>query len=248
MTHIKILIIEDELIIAEDIRMQLLKLGYQVTGVAKDYDSALHLLEEDTPDLLLVDIVLKGKRDGIELAQFVKEEYDLPVIFLTSHADKLTVERAKKIKPEGYLLKPFQKEDLFTSVEIAFSNFVKSQSSRQEPGDFENEQSQVIKNSIFVKKDHLLIKIRFDELKWLRAERNYVELHCDDKIHLTRSTLKELLEKLPASKFFQVHRSFAVNVDHITAIEYSALFIGNTEIPVGRSFIEGIKKRLNLEM
>ena len=106
MTHIKILIVEDELIIAEDIRLQLVKLGYQVTGVAKDFGAALTLLEKDTPDLLLVDIVLKGERDGIELAEFVKEQYDLPVIFLTSHADKLTVERAKKVNPEGYLLKP----------------------------------------------------------------------------------------------------------------------------------------------
>jgi len=248
MTHIKILIVEDELIIAEDIRIQLTKLGYQVAGVAKDYESALILLEKDTPDLLLVDIVLKGKRDGIELAQIVKEQYDLPVIFLTSHADKRTVERARRINPEGYLLKPFQKEDLFTSVEIAFSNFTKRQSSIQASRGFENEQSQVIKNSIFVKKDHLLIKIRFEELKWLRAERNYVELHCDDKMHLTRSTLRELLEKLPASQFLQVHRSYAVNVDHITAIEYSTLFVGKTEIPVGRSFIEEIKERLNLEL
>lgn len=248
MTHIKILIVEDELIIAEDIKMQLVKLGYQVTGVAKDFNSARILLEEDTPDLLLVDIVLKGEQDGIDLAHFVKEQYDLPVIFLTSHADKLTVERAKKVNPEGYLLKPFQKEDLFSTIEIAFSNFVERQSSIQTSKVFENEQSQVIKNSIFVKKDHLLVKIRFDELKWLRAERNYVELHCDDKMLLTRSTLRELLEKLPASQFIQVHRSFAVNIDHINAIEYSVLFIGNTEIPVGRSFIEGIKKRLNLEM
>jgi len=248
MTHIKILIVEDELIIAEDIRIQLVKLGYQVTGVAKDFNSALILLEEDTPDLLLVDIVLKGNRDGIELALFVKEHYDLPVIFLTSHADKQTVERARRINPEGYLLKPFQKEDLFTSVEIAFSNFTKRQSSIQASRGFENEQSQVIKNSIFVKKDHLLIKIRFEELKWLRAERNYVELHCDDKMHLTRSTLKELLEKLPASQFLQIHRSYAINVDHITAIEYSTLFVGKTEIPVGRSFIEEIKERLNLDL
>jgi len=248
MTHLKILIVEDELIIAEDIRIQLVKLGYQVTRIAKSYESALILLEEDTPDLVLVDIVLKGVKDGIQLAKIVKEKYDLPVIFLTSHADKLTVENAKKVNPEGYLLKPFQKEALYTSIEIAFSNFIEKQTAIQDSRAFENEQSHVIKKSIFVKKDHLLIKIRFDELQWLRAERNYVELHCDDKMHLTRSTLRELLEKLPASQFMQVHRSFAVNIDHISAIEYSACFIGNTEIPIGRSFVDSIRKRLNLEM
>jgi DNA-binding LytR/AlgR family response regulator len=248
MIPIKILIVEDELIIAEDIRMQLIKLGYQVTGIAKSYDSAMELLEEDPPELMLVDIVLKGERDGIELAQIVKKNYDLPVVFLTSHTDRHTVEKAKKVNPEGYLLKPFQKEDLYTSIEIALSNFIERASHTETSKGFENEQSQVFKNSIFVKKDHLLIKIRFEELKWLKAERNYIELHCDEKMHLTRSTLRELLEKLPSDQFIQVHRSFAVNLEHISAIEYSALFIGKNEIPIGRSFIDSIKKRLNLEM
>ena len=248
MAHIKILIVEDELIIAEDIKLQLIKLGYRVTGISKTYEKAIALLEEDLPDLLLIDIVLKGEKDGINLAQFVKEKYDLPVIFLTSHADKHTVEKAKKVKPEGYLLKPFKKEDLYASIEIAFSNYIETQASMQASKVFDNENSQVIKNSIFVKKDHLLIKIRFDELKWLKAERNYVELHCEDKMHLTRSTLAEFLDKLPHDQFIQVQRSYAVNVDHITAIEFSTIFIGNIKIPIGRSYFETIKTKLNIKI
>ena len=248
MSNLKILIVEDEAIIAEDIKLQLIKLGYQVTGISKTYETSLQLIEKEVPDIVLVDIRLEGKNDGIDLVRVIKEKYDIPAIFLTSYADKATVEKAKKVKPEGYLLKPFKREDLYTSIEIAFSNYIERLTSIQASKVFENENSPVTQNSIFVKKDHLLIKIRFDELKWIRAERNYVELHCDDKMHLTRSTLREFLDKLPQDQFIQVQRSYAVNVDHISAIESSAIFIGKTEIPVGRSYFEIIKNRLHIEM
>jgi DNA-binding LytR/AlgR family response regulator len=248
MSNLKILIVEDEAIIAEDIKLQLIKLGYRVTGISKTYETSLQLIEEEVPDIVLVDIRLEGEYDGIDLVQTIKERYDLPAIFLTSHADKVTVEKAKKVKPEGYLLKPFKREDLYTSIEIAFSNYIERFTNIQASKVFENENSPVIQNSIFVKKDHLLIKIRFDELKWIKAERNYVELHCDDKMHLTRSTLKEFLDKLPQDQFIQIQRSYAVNINHITAIEFSTLFIGDTEIPIGRSYIDSIKNRLHIEM
>jgi two-component system response regulator LytT len=247
MSNLKILIVEDEAIIAEDIKIQLIKLGYQVTGIARNYNMGLKMVEEDPPDIVLVDIRLEGTYDGIDLVQAVKEKYDLPAIFLTSHADKATVEKAKKVKPEGYLLKPFKREDLYTSIEIAFTNYIERLTDIQAAKVFENDSSPAVQNSIFVKKDHLLIKIRFDELKWIRAERNYVELHCDDKMHLTRSTLREILDKLPQEKFIQVQRSYAVNIDHITAIEFSAIFIGNTEIPVGRSYLDTIRRKLDIE-
>lgn len=248
MSNLKVLIVEDEAIIAEDIKLQLLKLGYQVTGISDTYDTSLKMMEEEVPDIVLVDIRLGGEKDGVDLVEMIREKYDIPAIFLTSHADKATVERAKKVNPEGYLLKPFKRDDLYTSIEIAFANYIERHTSLQASKVFENDNTPVTRNSIFVKKDHLLIKIRFDELKWIKAERNYVELHCDDKMHITRSTLKEFLDKLPQDQFIQVQRSYAVNVDHITAIEFSAVFLGKTEIPVGRSYFESIKNRLSIDL
>ena len=248
MSKIKILIVEDELIIAEDMKEMLQELDYEVIGIAKGIKDAEELLNRKIPDIALIDIRLYEGDDGIQLAINVKERFDIPIIFVTSNTDKATVERAKEARPNGFIVKPFEKEDLYTSIEIAFSNYIGNQTNIHATKVFENENSPVVKNSIFVKKDHLLIKIRFDELKWIKAERNYVELHCDDKMHLTRSTLKEFLDKLPQDKFIQVQRSYAVNIDHITALEYSALFIGRTEIPLGRGFFEAIKSRLDIEM
>jgi two-component system, LytTR family, response regulator LytT len=246
MSNISILIVEDELVIAEDLKMQLESLGYSVTGIAKTYEKALTLLGENIPDLMLIDIKLKGEKDGIDLAEKIKKAYEFPLIFITSHSDSHTVERAKKVHPDGYLVKPFEAKDLYTSIEIAFANYIDKKAGQKESRRLEEEQSAILDDSIFVKKDHLLIKIRFDELQWIMAERNYLELHCCGKKHLIRSTLQDFLDKLPANLFFQVHRSFAINLKHLSAIEHSILRIGNQEIPLGRSFAEPLKEKLRI--
>ena len=243
MADISILIVEDEFIIAEDIKNQFKKIGYEVTGVAKSYNKAIDLLNAELPDLVLIDIKLKGIKDGIDLAHTIKQHYHLPVVFLTSHADKMTVNRAKQVSPEGYLVKPFERDDLYTSIELALSNFIKKNTSEHEQNAFD-EGTQIIKDSIFVRKDHLLVKIRFSELKWIKAEGNYLELYCTDKKMLIRSTLKDFLTKLPPAIFIQTHRSYAVNKEFISSFEYTKLFIDSDEIPVGRSFVNNIKDSL----
>ena len=243
MATLKILIVEDEFIIAEDLRIQLKKLEYEVTGIAASYDDAMHMISERVPDLMLVDIKLHGSRDGIDLAATVRQDYDIPLIFLTSHADKNTVERAKKVNPEGYLIKPFESEDLYTSIEIAVANYLKI---KGKSNDLEEKNNAVLDDSIFVRKDHLLVKIRFDELEWIKAERNYLELHCQDKMHLIRSTLRDFLDKLPENLFIQVHRSYAVNLKHVSTIEYVSLKVSNQDIPLGRSYIAPLKERLKI--
>jgi DNA-binding LytR/AlgR family response regulator len=248
MANIRILIVEDEFIIAEDLKLQLQKLGYSVTGIARSYERALDLIHEEEPDLMLIDIKLKGEKDGIHLAETVKNEYDFPFIFLTSHSDPKTVERAKKVHPNGYLIKPYEREDLYTSIEIAFANYVESKAGKQVSQGLDEEQSAILEDSIFVKKDHLLIKIRFDELEWIKADRNYLELHCNGKNYLIRSTLHDFIAKLPANLFFQVHRSYAINLKHITAIEYNVVRLDKEEIPLGRSYIEPLKEKLKIFM
>jgi CheY-like chemotaxis protein len=150
MSKIRILIVEDELVIAEDLKMQLESLGYSVTGIAKTYEKALTLLGENTPDLMLVDIKLKGEKDGIELAEKIKRTCDFPLIFLTSHSDSNTVERAKRVHPDGYLVKPFEAKDLYTSIEIAFANYIEKRAGQKESRRLEEEQSAILDELKFV--------------------------------------------------------------------------------------------------
>lgn len=122
MTEINVLIVEDEVIIAEDIKQVLLSLNYRVVGIATKYSAALEALDKKQVDLVLVDIMLGGNKNGIDLAHQIRDQYKTPFVFLTSHADAATVRKAKETRPNAYLLKPFSKDDLFTTLEIALAD------------------------------------------------------------------------------------------------------------------------------
>lgn len=245
MSNIKTLIVEDELIIAEDMKGMLQEMQYEVIGIANDKKEAEEILTHDTPDISLIDIHLRGGDDGISLARFIKDKFDIPVIFITSYSDKATVERAKYVHPDGYIVKPFEKDDLYTSIEIAIFNH-KQNNSDSAKTDKETTENVVIKDSIFIRKEYMLIKIKFDDLIWIKSELNYLELHCLENKHLIRSTMKEFLDKLPSSAFLQVHKSYCINTKYITAIDYSNIWLKKVQIPIGRTYHQVIEKELHL--
>ena len=119
MPKVSVLVVEDERLIARDIQNSLEKLGYRVPATAATGEDAVKLAGEKSPDLVLMDITLKGNMDGVDAAAAIHSKFDIPVIFLTAHADKATVERAKISEPYGYLLKPFEERELQICIEIA---------------------------------------------------------------------------------------------------------------------------------
>lgn len=122
----KILIVEDESIIALNIKEVLIGFGYEVTGIAPNSEKALRLISAKTPDLILMDITLKDREDGIELAEKISKIILLPIVFLTANDKNKTIDRAIGIKPYGYIIKPFKEIELKTVVEIALKRFVEN--------------------------------------------------------------------------------------------------------------------------
>jgi CheY-like chemotaxis protein len=118
MSKTRVLVVEDESIIAMDIVATLKKLGYEVTATVPSGEQAISEVEEDKPDLILMDIVIKGEMDGIETAEQIRSRFSIPVVYLTAYADEKTLERAKITGPFGYITKPFQDTDLRVAVEI----------------------------------------------------------------------------------------------------------------------------------
>ena len=123
MSEIRILIVEDEPLIAADIEATLNNIDFMVSGMAHNYDDALNELKNNTPDAVLLDVNLDDLKDGIDIGTIIYEKYNLPVIYLTSYADKATLDRAKKTRPAGYIVKPFDEKDLLAGLEIAIYNF-----------------------------------------------------------------------------------------------------------------------------
>ena len=123
MNEIRILVVEDEPLIAMDIEQTLNNIDFAVSAVVHTYADALHQLKTNTPEAVLLDINLEDEKDGIDIAHVINEQYHLPIVFLTSHADKNTLDRAKKTQPAGYIVKPFEEKDLLAGMEIALYNF-----------------------------------------------------------------------------------------------------------------------------
>lgn len=115
----KILIVEDEPIIAEDLRIILQREGYQVVGIANDGSTALDYLHSQNPDIALLDIALNSSMSGFDVAKVINEKYKIPFIFITSFSDKHTLDLAKDVYPHGYIVKPFKKRDILANIEIA---------------------------------------------------------------------------------------------------------------------------------
>ena len=123
MPEVSIFIVEDEFIVAEDIRQILNDLGYAVAGTAGSGEDALSAIEKTHPDLVLMDIHLAGTMDGIDTAGIVRERFGYPVIFLTAHSDDTNISRAKQVGPYGYIIKPFGERELLSTIEMALSRF-----------------------------------------------------------------------------------------------------------------------------
>ncbi len=124
MTRAKVLVVEDEKIVAKDIAKTLQRLGYMVVASVSSGEEAIQKVSEIQPDLVLMDIMLKGKMDGIEAAEEIKANFNIPVIYLTAYADEQTLQRAKITEPFGYIIKPFDERDLHTTIEIALGRHI----------------------------------------------------------------------------------------------------------------------------
>ncbi len=246
---IRILIVEDNVIIADDMQSMLEEIGYEIVDNVIVYEQAEEVLKTQEVDLVLIDIILASDKTGIDLGKHIRANYDIPFIFVTSNSDRATVENAKTVKPNGYLVKPFEQQDLYTSIEIALSNFIHS--AKGEKGEVSQSSSDspmsnaVLKDSIFVKKQHLYYRIQFGDIQFIKADNVYLEVNTVDKKFLVRSPLKDYLEKLPKNKFYRAHKSYIVNVDHIDAINSKDIMINDTLIPISKDFKEFIISAMN---
>lgn len=237
MNKVTIAVVEDEVIIANDICDTLETLGYSVLEPAINYTEALETIEKHKPDLVILDIQLSGKKDGIDLAWKIKEDYNIPFIFLTSNADLLTIDRAKRVAPPAYLMKPFNEDELYSSIEIVLFNFAEKQ---------KEDENLVINDSIFIKQQMLFKKVKFEDILFIKSDHVYVEIYTQNQNkYVVRGTLNSYLEKLD-NNFVRIHRSYIANLSHLDMINQVTIKIGTTELPIGQRYRKTLLDRINI--
>lgn len=250
MSKTNVLIVEDESIIAKDIQNSIKKLGYTVAGICSSGEDAIIAAEEKQPDIILMDIMLKGDIGGIGAAEEIRKRLNIPVIFLTAYADDATLSKAKITEPYGYIIKPFKEIDIYTSVEMALYKHEKETDVKKERDFLYSivEKGGDTKGVIFVKSNFRLVKIKTEDICLVDALKDYVIINTVNARYTIHSTMKDIEKKLPAGEFVRIHRSHIVRIDKIIAIDHNNLILEHykEQLPIGNSYKEALVNKINL--
>lgn len=227
-SKLNILIVEDELLIAEMLKETLLELNYNVLGIARNFNSVFTELNNNKAiNFIFLDINLSEKRTGLDVANKVNQEYNLPFIFLTSYSDTKTIQEAVVYQPQAYLIKPFTKSDLYVTLELYKSR------------NFTSEKTFEIKDG------HFNIRLKCNDILWVKSENIYVEIKTKEKTFLIRSSLEKFLEKIDDENFMKIHRSYVVNLHHVKAVNRVHIIVQNEKLPISRKHHEELIKRFS---
>ncbi len=242
-TLVKILIVEDEMIIAAKISMQLTNLGYEVTGILPRGEEAILHVEENKPDIILLDINLKGKLDGIETAAQLQQRDNIPIIYLTANSDEATFNRAKPTRPYAFIAKPFIQLDLQRAIELTINRMAEHGNGLQAE-DKTEDQSFILSDRIFVRYKEKMIKIMLQDILYMEADRNYSHIFTKAKEYVLSITLKMVEEKMAMQLFTRIHRSYIINITHVDEVTESHVIIAGKPIPLGTGMREQLMHRM----
>lgn len=243
-TLIKILVVEDEMIIGAKISMQLTSLGYEVTGILPRGEDAILQVQQNKPDMVLLDINLKGKFDGIETARQIQQLMDVPIIYLTANSDEATFNRAKTTRPAAFISKPFKQLDLQRAIELTIIRMAEEETGSALTTATGEEQPFILSDRIFVRHKEKMVKIMIADILFIEADRNYSRIFISGKEYLLSITLKTIEEKLPVQLFIRIHRSYIINLSQVDEVAESHVMIAQKAIPVSAGMKENLLQRI----
>jgi DNA-binding LytR/AlgR family response regulator len=245
MSSVNILVVEDEFLVAQDIAEHLSEMGYQVVGPVDNYEDAKMMVERAGIDLVLIDIRLRGEKDGIDLAHFIRGHADIPFIFLSFYEDKESVERAKAVHPSAFLLKPFHAKAVAIAIEMALANHALYKNSRHTISNVSEEDVLPIGKYLFLRKDTFFQRIALSDIRWIKADGNYTEFHTSGERFVQTVQLSKVEKRLPKNLFRRVHRSYMVNIDYVTGFLGNTLYLNNEKISVSDAYREDVFSLFN---
>ena len=246
---IKILILEDEFAIAEDIAAILTDAGYDVTGRFETAEDALLYTMSHEPDIVLVDIRLTGAHDGIYFVQELQKRSPVPTLYITANSDRATYERARATMPHAFLVKPFTKLNLLAAVDLALYHFSNSSS----PQSIERSTAQELDVAPFIRNQFLFVrtngkfkKINILELLFIEASGSYVHLQTLSERFTLSYNLSHFQRKNPLPDLTRIHRSYVVNLLHVDSFDESSVCVKNHKLPLGDNYKSEFMEKVRL--
>jgi DNA-binding LytR/AlgR family response regulator len=232
-----VLIVEDQSIIAKSIESMVAGHGMEVIGICKSGEEATQFAEQRPPDVIIMDIKLTGKMDGIQTAAAIREMTSAPVIFLSDYTDNATVRKAKATHPANFLAKPFTERDLIRAIDIAVYN---ANTLRAEKGDEDDE-------FIFLKTGpHNYSRLEYNNIIYLEADRAYCNIKGTDKVHTVSTSMASVHDQLSHNRFVKIHRSFIVNIRKVREFNGTEVIVAGYKLPVSDQHRAELMNRLKV--
>ncbi|WP_421875431.1 response regulator [Marinoscillum sp.] len=219
----RILTIEDDLLIAEDLRFKLEQLGYVVVGNARSGEEAIKKTKDFTPEIIIADILIEGDLDGVETVTRIYQFHRCPVIYLTANSESVTVKKAMQTHPAAFLIKPFKISEFTINIDLAIANF-KSKNQPYEPSS----------DAIFVPDNFLYHKVYKKDIIYVEADGAYVKVITETKNYQLTTNLKTFIAQFDHPNFYRVSRKHLINTSKVDRINGNMLYLKGkeTEFPI----------------
>ena len=220
--NIKVLIVDDEVLIAETLKDLLQRLNFEQIKLAHSKDETFKLLKLWTPDMAILDIRMVELYDGLELGEYLRNELKIPFMYVTAHSDMEMTQRIMKTKPDGYITKPIRLNELMINVSMVTARLN------------EIRENQVIefKNGVEIE------RVGLSDLNFIKSESNYLEVYTNQKKYVLRNTMEAFLSEINNENIVRVHRSFAVNRLKIKKYSRTEIEVCDAQIPISRSYLD----------
>lgn len=228
---IRIYLVEDEIIAREALKECLLSFGYEVCGAQSTAVKAFDEIQQLQPDLIFLDIHLKGEQNGIWLGA----QLHIPFIYLTAFNDAKTIEEAAHTKPAAYLIKPFQHQQVFAAVSVAMSLFEKSEPQASEEVNDLNKHYN-LHGELVIKDGYTHYKIQWQSILYIKTIDKYIYVHTAEKRYVLRTSLTQFLEEYQLKQFIRIHKSYAVNKQHVLSFTADHVKLTQEELPLSRAY------------
>lgn len=242
----RILIVEDDVSISENIEEILQLLGYVNIDIANSANQAIKEIKKRRPDMVFMDIKLKGDKDGIELGQIIQQMVDAPIVYVTSYSDPEIIERAKRTHPAGFIVKPFNTNDIHAMVEIVLYNQRTKPAFAELASGPAMESPYLVTDAVYIKADNAFERVEYTDIYYVEANGNMVTIYTKHRNFTIRKSMKDMEDKLPSNLFLRVQKSFIVQLAQIENFNTKEINLRTGDIvQVGRQYYNSFLAKLN---
>ena len=232
---VKVLIVEDEVLVAEHLKADLEDMGFEVTALCISSEECFAAVQQSPPDVILMDIHIKGELNGIEVTARLNQQTAIPIIYLTSNTDAFTMHKALETRPQSFLSKPYNVKDLKAAIEIAFRSF------NQNTPDTETSEAPA---SVFVKRGEMYHRIQLDDILYISASGSYCTVTTEKGDYMLSMNLQHFSHRIGMATIVRIHRSYSVNIAKVDRFDHFSVYINGKALPVSKSYKEAVFKHL----